>query len=175
MLPLDTKRKAVTRYVGNDEELQQLASVWDMEDWNIYLSLNPVKGYINHPCHGKDIAERRDLLLDLDCDREPNTMANDAQRHEAYEAAHAALDWLEAQGLQQTVAASSGNGAHVHIPIALPNSTQSTALVKDFLKLAGERRRCTWTWRCRTPTASAASMAACAARAATGASGAAAR
>ena len=138
------KPKVKSTYFRSLEELQVRMEELSLEDWqdiafNAYYTINPVKAEVAKTSHNPDIAERRDLLLDLDPIRPANTMATEEQRQAAYAQAKEAIEWLSTEGIEDIVVADSGNGAHLHLSIAMDNTEESRRVVEDFLKQAAEK------------------------------------
>lgn len=139
LLPTEGGRKKNLKpkslYVCDDEQLNNLGKYWDTDDWQLYMTLNPVKSSVTKPSRDEDIVERRDILIDLDPERKANCMANEEERHAAFEAARRALEILEEEGFEEIVTASSGSGAHLHVPVAMGVDKESTETVKKFLEI----------------------------------------
>jgi AAA domain len=115
----------------------------------VYVTLNPVnpallaraqnrvEPYAKHTTNDGDVTARRWLLLDFDPIRPAGISATDAEHAVALGAARACRTWLcDELGFSQTqhVLADSGNGAHVLVRIDLPNTPESTSLVRRCLE-----------------------------------------
>jgi len=121
----------------------------------VYVTLNPVKPallaraankvkpYAKATTSDADVLVRRWLLFDLDAARPAGISSTDAEHAAALEAARRCTDWLVAQGVPRAslVLADSGNGGHVLARVDLPNTPESTALVRRCLEAAA--RACT--------------------------------
>lgn len=84
----------------------------------------------------KDIIERRWLLVDCDPVRPSGISSSQDELNAALDRAKDVSEWMKAKGFSEPILAKSGNGAHVHFPIDLLNTTDSTALVKSILEAA---------------------------------------
>lgn len=97
---------------------------------------NRIKHYAELTTSDKDIIRRRWLLIDCDPVRPSGISASDAEMQAALARANGVIDWLMTLGHYEPILAMSGNGAHVQVPIDLPNNDDSTALVKSILEAA---------------------------------------
>lgn len=85
------------------------------------------------------IISRRWLFVDFDPIRPSGISSTDDQVEMAVERARNASEWMRSQGLCEPILAMSGNGAHLHFPVLLPNNTDSTAIVSGVLKTLQEK------------------------------------
>jgi P4 family phage/plasmid primase-like protien len=116
----------------------------------IYVTLNPINPallarssnhvteYAKNSTGDKDILRRRWLFVDFDPVRPSGISSSDAEHEAAIERATVCRDWLHDQGIP-SVLADSGNGAHLLVPIDLPNTDESTALLKAVLNALHEK------------------------------------
>ncbi len=79
------------------------------------------------------ITSRRWLLVDCDSVKPSGIGATNERVQQAIERAADVAEWMLAQGLCEPITAMSGNGAHLHFPISLPNDAESLALVAGVL------------------------------------------
>jgi hypothetical protein len=114
----------------------------------VYVTLNPVKRallartvnrvkpYAKITTADADILERRWLLFDFDPQRPAGISSTDAEHAAALAAARACRQWLIEQGIPSAslALADSGNGGHVLARIDLPNTPESTTLVRRCLE-----------------------------------------
>lgn len=100
---------------------------------------NRIQPYAKTTTADCDIQHRRWLFLDLDPVR-PSGISSTSEEHDsAIQRANDIFDFLKRQGFPEAVIADSGNGAHLHIPIDLPNTPESTAIVKAALQELARR------------------------------------
>jgi hypothetical protein len=116
----------------------------------VYVTLNPVqpallaravnktKPYAKATTSDADILVRRWMLFDLDPRRASGISSTTAEHAAALAAARRCTGWLIDQGVPRTslVLADSGNGGHVLARVDLPNTPESTALVRRCLEAA---------------------------------------
>lgn len=125
--------KEVKTLVSHDPtQLAEWAQKLDTDGYNVYVTLNPVKKSTK-TAKDADILERHYILLDLDPERPANTMATQLQRKAAQEISENILTWLTLHKIQDVSLADSGNGTHLLLPVLLPNTQESTALVRDII------------------------------------------
>jgi len=116
----------------------------------VYVTLNPVnpallaratntvKPWARYTTADGDILVRRWMLFDLDAVRPAGISSTVAEHAAALEAARCCTDWLVDQGVPRAslILADSGNGGHVLARVDLPNTPESTALVRRCLEAA---------------------------------------
>lgn len=85
------------------------------------------------------ITSRRWLYVDLDPIRPSGISSTDKQVQQAMERAADVSEWMRSQGLCEPILAMSGNGAHLHFPIRLPNDSDSLAIVSGVLRTLKEK------------------------------------
>lgn len=107
--------------------------------YNIYTCFNRIRpDFAGNEHNGlavkdRDIIGRRYILIDFDRDK-TNQPATDDELDAVYAAAYQLeLDLFFAKG-HDPVTVCSGNGAHIYLPVDLPNDEDSTALCKQVLK-----------------------------------------
>jgi len=113
----------------------------------VYMTINPVqaallaracnriKDYIPQVTSDGDILCRRRIPFDHDPTRAAGISSTDDEYALAFEAADRTSAFLVDHGVPRTslVDVSSGNGAHVHVAVTLPNDEAATTLVKNIL------------------------------------------
>ena len=80
------------------------------------------------------ITSRNWLYIDCDPVRPAGISATEGQVTEAHRRAADVSEALKSYGLCEPIVAMSGNGAHLHLPINLPNDAEHEALVKGVLR-----------------------------------------
>lgn len=117
----------------------------------LYVTLNPISSSdsqtVNNALSSRctkttsdnEIAKRIWLPIDIDPKRPSNTSSSDEEHQGAIQLAQEIRKFLEEEGWSEPIIASSGNGAHVLIPIDLPNTMESHQLVKDVLGVLHEK------------------------------------
>mgnify|MGYP002852296391 CR=1 FL=1 len=130
-----------------DSLLNAIQPYLQMDDEQCYFTLNT----INEACYGRqqcekfvkspkatttdnDITRRKWLLLDFDPKRAAGVNASEAEFELAHRKAQEVFAYLRKQGFADPVICISGNGWHLLYRIDLPNTSDITATVKDFLK-----------------------------------------
>lgn len=101
---------------------------------NVYVTMNPLSPGATGPAKNTDIARRNWLLIDIDPEREANTMATDFQKDLARalsERVKIALNW------PPPIVLNSGNGYHLLYRVDLP--TEDGQLVKRCLHALASR------------------------------------
>jgi P4 family phage/plasmid primase-like protien len=138
--------KTVSGWFDDPEAFVEAANKLEGADYAVYATLNPcpesllARAY-NKLAPGKDagstsdtaIERRRWLPIDLDPKREANISSSEEERAEAHRRAKLIRGDLQDRGIP-AIYADSGNGAHLLIPIDLPNTEQSLKLVEGVLK-----------------------------------------
>ena len=81
----------------------------------------------------KVITSRRWLHVDCDPIRPSGISSTNQQVQQSIERAAGVAEWMRSQGLCEPITAMSGNGAHLHFPICLPNDPDSLALIAGVL------------------------------------------
>ncbi len=83
----------------------------------------------------KDILKRRWILIDCDPERPSGISSSQSEFDSSLQTANDIVDSLLSHGLPEPIVAISGNGAHIHLPVDLPNDEATAALVKKFLEV----------------------------------------
>ena len=138
-------RGVIAGYFHDKVALAQAAANYN-EQGSIYIMLNPVKDELKgrthnriqvkalHTANDNDIPCRRYLFVDCDPVRPKGTSSTDEEHNLALAKAKLIRDWLmQEKGHNDMFMADSGNGAHLVIPVELPNDEQTDRLVKEFL------------------------------------------
>jgi AAA domain len=113
----------------------------------VYFTLNPVnpalaariynrvEDYAANLTHDQDIVCRRRIPFDLDATRPAGISSTDVERDLALAAADRVVAFLIDHGVPRDslLDGTSGNGAHVHLAVELPNDPAATTLVQDVL------------------------------------------
>ncbi len=145
VLGINGKKRTDSGYFNDLERLAKAAMSYDGRAEGIYFTVNPVnpaliarannrvKEYAEHTTNDNDILKRTTLPIDFDPVRPAGISANATEKEAALRRAWACRAWLTAQGWPEPVFADSGNGAHLLYAIDLPNTTESTDLVKRCL------------------------------------------
>lgn len=140
-----TKRGVVSGVYDDARSLVRDALKWSGQAEGVYVTLNPIRpdllarsynraqGYSRHTTADADILERRWLLVDFDPKRPAGVSATDEEHQDALDRAQSCRDWLTSQGAPEPVYADSGNGAHLLYALALPNSPEVVAVLRDCL------------------------------------------
>ena len=131
-------------YFDSPEKLAVASRKWDGKA-NIYVSLNPVEPSLIARASNR-IVERAEnttsdqhalrrtwLFLDIDAHRPSGISSTDEELSKARAVADAVAAYLNSQSWPDPIVAMSGNGYYVLYRIDLPNSQESTSLVKAVL------------------------------------------
>ncbi len=145
VLGINGKKRTDSGYFNDLERLAKVATSYEGRAEGIYFTVNPVnpaliarannrvKEYAEHTTSDNDILKRITLPIDFDPVRPAGISANTTEKEAALRRAWACRAWLTAQGWPEPIFADSGNGAHLLYAIDLPNTTESTNLVKRCL------------------------------------------
>lgn len=140
---LDGKR-TYSGYFKNIDNI--ISAIKPFESANIYFTLN----CIDESCYGReqnerlimnpknttsdsDIIARDFIMVDIDPKRVAGTNATNQELERAHLKAVDIYRFLKDNGFNEPIIAMSGNGWHIHIPVALKASQENTDLVKRFL------------------------------------------
>jgi phage/plasmid-associated DNA primase len=136
-------------YYNNFDRLASDARQLDMsgEYKGIYVVLNKIKDDLHHRAPNmlnresgpattsdSDITARAWLPLDFDPKRPAGISSSEEEHKAAIDRAIKVRGYLTEHGFPLPILADSGNGAHLLYKIDLPNDSETTALIKDFLK-----------------------------------------
>jgi len=131
-------------YFTDPEKLARAAVSYIGRAEGIYITLNPlnpallarssnrITEYAKTTTGDKDVTCRRWLFIDFDAIRPAGISSSEVEHEAALTRAIACRTWLQARDVC-SVFADSGNGAHVLIPVNLPNTDENTALLKRVL------------------------------------------
>lgn len=133
-----------------DNLCTQLEPFTNMDDEQIYFVLNQIDSscYARPQCekflksvkvstNDNDIVRRKFLMIDCDAIRKSSTNSSDSEYNAALQKARDIFRFLREQGFDDPIVCSSGNGAHLQIPVDLPNDEETTEIVKRFYKFLG--------------------------------------
>jgi archaellum biogenesis ATPase FlaH len=87
----------------------------------------------------KDVTRRRWLYVDCDPKRPAGISSTDAECELAIDRTEKIREWLMSEGASEPIHAMSGNGAHLLVPIDLPNDDESLQLVKAVLTVLSDK------------------------------------
>jgi hypothetical protein len=131
-------------YFDDPVKLAQAALKYDGKAEGIYITLNPVnpallarssnrmKEYAKHTTADKDVFQRGWIFVDFDPVPPAGISSSNEEMQAALDRAVTTQAWLQERHIC-SVLCNSGNGAHVLIPVDLPNDEASTDLVKSIL------------------------------------------
>lgn len=135
-----------------DNLCAQLEPFTNMDDEQIYFVLNQIDSscYARPQCekflksvkvstNDNDIVRRKFLMIDCDAIRKSSTNSSDSEYNAAIQKARDIFRFLREQGFDDPIVCSSGNGAHLQIPVDLPNDEETTEIVKRFYKFLGSK------------------------------------
>lgn len=135
-----------------DNLCAQLEPYTNMDDEQIYFVLNQIDSscYARPQCekflksvkvstNDNDIVRRKFLMIDCDAIRKSSTNSSDSEYNAALQKARAIFRFLREQGFDDPIVCTSGNGAHLQIPVDLPNDEETTEIVKRFYKFLGSK------------------------------------
>lgn len=136
---------AESGYFDDRDALVRAAESWSDRAEGVYVLLNPAKPELlaraaNHmvprPKHATgdlDVVARRWLMADIDARRPAGISSTDAEHEAALAKAQEIAAYIEGLGAPPLAIADSGNGAHVQIPVDLPNDPAMTTLCSRVL------------------------------------------
>ena len=142
--PKAGKYKTVSGYFDNPADLFKAALQWDGQA-NVYIVLNPVnpallarrenraQAYAENTTQDADIPRLQWLLIDFDAQRPAGISSSDAEHANALALAGEVRECLLTTFAVPTVFADSGNGAHLLLPVDLPNEAANVTLLKAVL------------------------------------------
>lgn len=109
--------------------------------YNVYTPLNPVKpDFCGAAAKDADILHRRLLLIDIDRLGNTKQPATDDEVTGALILAEAVAAFLAENGWPDPILMMSGNGIHLYYGLSdLPNSDQSTVVIKGVLQALGKK------------------------------------
>jgi hypothetical protein len=86
-----------------------------------------------------DIESRRWFFLDIDAGQGTDQNSSDEEKTDARNMAQAIMGYLKGEGFPEPAFCDSGNGFHVLVRVALPNTKETTTLCKRFTKAIAQR------------------------------------
>ncbi len=119
--------------------------------WNIFFTLNKLDENIvarslnhltqwsKHTTTDAEITRRNWILIDLDPVRPSGVSSTDEELRKAEELAEKVVDFLGKEGFSEAIRAMSGNGHHILLPVNLPNDSDVTKVIKNFLLVLDAR------------------------------------
>ena len=140
--------------VGYYDDMGKLArkAAWLSGQHNIYIVPNPVhqdlrarrynrtEDWVKDAAKDEHVPRRRFVVIDCDPKRPSGVSATDAEHEAALALARQIRGYLMSEmGFEDMFVADSGNGAHLVIPVDLPNDEVTKDTLKDFLAALGER------------------------------------
>jgi hypothetical protein len=151
-VPKAGRYRTISGYFSGFGELASAVARLEQNKWpGIYWTLNPVnpalaaraneklKLYAAATTSDADILCRRWLPVDLDPRRPTGISSSDAEHQQALDLAALIAEALAGQGWPEPVLADSGNGAHLLYRVDLPNSAETTDLLKRCLRALSAR------------------------------------
>lgn len=93
----------------------------------------------NQLTQDEDIARRKFFYFDSDSVKPTGAAATEAQRVAAHAQSEALEAALTAEGWPSPIACDSGNGAHRHYAVDLPNSRETDFLISNLLHVAARK------------------------------------
>ena len=145
------RRTASGYFTGSTVAGKHVAKLSQCEPAGIYLTLNPVDpsllaraaNKIKHDAKattkGDDILCRRWVVFDIDSIRPAGISATDAELGNAQSLAMRLKEYLSERGWPDPVLVMSGNGYYLIYRVDLPNSDETTAIVRSILHVCGDR------------------------------------
>ncbi|MDP2601894.1 MAG: hypothetical protein Q8S00_04795 [Deltaproteobacteria bacterium] len=142
-----TTKGVISGYFDDMDALAATATELSGNVPGVYVTLNPfnvtllaraknrVINYAKITTSDKDILRRLWLPIDLDPVRPSGISASEGEHQTALDRAAEVNAWLQANiGFPESLIADSGNGAHLLARVELPNTPESTALIKKCLE-----------------------------------------
>jgi hypothetical protein len=131
--------KLVLNYAA-DGEVKGIYFVLNEIDRNLLSrACNRFERYAAQTTSDKDVTRRRWLYVDCDPIRPAGISSTDAECQLAMDRAEQIREWLMDQGCCEPIVAMSGNGAHLLVPIDLPNTDETLHLVKTVLQVLSDK------------------------------------
>lgn len=135
-----------------DNLCAQIEPYSNMDDEQIYFVLNQIDSscYARPQCekfiksvkvstNDNDIIRRKFLMIDCDAIRKSSTNSSDVEFNAALQKARDIFSFLRVKGFPDPIVCTSGNGAHLQIPVDLPNDEETTEIIKRFYKYLGNQ------------------------------------
>lgn len=142
--PLPTKNITFTeaaypQITDRKQAFEDKALQLNKQGYNIYTCFNRIRAdFAGDDRNGfavtdRDIIDRRYILIDFDRDDTSQPATTD-ELDAVFAVAHRLERDLILNKGHDPITACSGNGAHIYLPVNLPNDEASTALCKQMLK-----------------------------------------
>ncbi len=140
---LNTKQGTLSGYYNDVGKLVQDIQRYD-GNYNIYITMNALnagveargknrlKNYAKYTTSDKEIRCRRWILIDLDLKHLTGISSTEQELELAKELGRTIQDYLTDCGFPEPVTVLSGNGFHLLYPVEIPNTPETTSLVKGF-------------------------------------------
>lgn len=144
-------QKKVSGYYDDPEAMARDAVRLSGRSSGVYLLPNPVrrdlicrsknqlKWWVKNASKDEDVMRRRWLLIDFDPINDEDVSSTDAEHEAAMERAIEVKEELHRRGAKGIVFASSGNGAHLLVPMDEPNNATAKLKCERVLKRLGEQ------------------------------------
>lgn len=141
----NTKKHTLSGYYDSLAKCASDAARLTDEAPGVYITLSPVDpdllhrapnkfvAWAKHTTADQDIPRRRQILIDFDPVRKAGISANDEQHELAIKRASRAGRYLKDLGWSY-IRIDSGNGAHLLVPVDLPNDKPTTDAVQKLLQ-----------------------------------------
>lgn len=138
------KKGTVSGYYDDYEKAERDLKQYDGET-NIFITLNKISPEITarsknhltffakHTTTDREIVRRKWILVDLDPERPAGISSTQVELEHGKKLSEKIWKYLSNLGFSEPIYAMSGNGYHLLYRIDLPNSSESTDLVKQFL------------------------------------------
>ncbi|MGO9518415.1 MAG: hypothetical protein ACLPND_15355 [Candidatus Korobacteraceae bacterium] len=147
---MKTSRGNVSGYFDDPEKLVVEATRLSGKAPGIYITLNPVDPILLARANNRvaraqratsdaDILKRWWLFIDFDPKRPADVSSTEEEHQAAISMARCCLDFLKSSGWPEGVVADSGDGAHLLFRIDLPNTAESTDLLRRVLEALAVR------------------------------------
>ena len=147
---LKTRKATVSGYYYDKEKLIKDISKYDGVN-NIFFTLNTFSEdllarakdrlveYASNTTSDAEIIRRELVLIDVDPIRPAGVSSTDEELKLSEGVLREVVSYLRNQGFPEPVIACSGNGYHAIYKVDLPNTKESTQLIKDFLYALDEK------------------------------------
>lgn len=125
---------------GRKEAFEDAAIRLNRQGYNIFTCFNRIRPDFDgderngHSVKDSHILRRRYLLIDIDPPNTCQPATTDEERAVFVTAHKLEVDLFHSKG-NDPITVSSGNGAHIYLPVDLPNDDASKALCKQMLRV----------------------------------------
>ena len=139
-------KATVAGYFDDHDRLASEAARLDKNGYAVYVTINPVDPALLARAANRiesqpaattsdgDITRRRWLPIDFDPVRPSGVSSTREEKKAALLRAREVRDYLADLGWPELIVADSGNGAHLLIPVDLPNDREALELIKGVLE-----------------------------------------